>query len=411
MAGLFGALVSGIERKDARVLDSLPGFILGPSSKTGIAVSYSVALQVSAVLACCRVIAEGIAQSPCKVFRHRKTGPGSDVARDHPLYRLLSLSPFGGQTAFEFWETIVVHLVLVGNAYVFINRLSSGVIFELLILDPAKVSVKKRADGTLDYEVSGDDGTRRLSASMIWHLRGMSWNGWMGMEPVKLAREAIGLAIALEESHARQHKNGVQPSGVYSVEGPLKKDQFEELSKWIKSQVSGENAGMPLVLDRGAKWMAQQLTGVEQQHIETRKFQIEEICRSLRVMPIMLGVPGAAGAYDNGETMFIAHTTHTLMPLAVRLEQSSMVHLLTPAEVEEGIYVKFNLSAMMRGDYKSRQEGLQIQRRNGVIHADEWRDLEDMNPRDDEGGEQYIVEGNMAIQDGRDLVPVKNIVI
>jgi hypothetical protein len=64
----------------------------------------------------------------------------------------------------------------------------------------------------------------------------------------------------------------------------------------------------------------------------------------------------------------------------------------------------------MRGDYKSRQEGLQIQRRNGVINADEWRDLEDMNPREDDGGDQYIVEGNMAVQDGRDLVPIKTVI-
>ena len=117
------------------------------------------------------------------------------------------------------------------------------------------------------------------------------------------------------------------------------------------------------------------MTGVDLEHLSTRRFQIEEICRSARVLPIMVGMA----------------------------DKSGEVSLLTEAEQDAGYILRFNLSAFMRGDYKSRQEGLQIQRRNGVISADEWRELEDMAPRDDSGGAQYIVEANMALQDGRDL--------
>lgn len=411
MASLFGALAAGMGRKSARVLDMLPDFLFGPAAKSGVTVTYSTALRVAAVLACCRVIAEGVAQAPCKLFKSRDGKPGSDAVRDHPLYRLLYLQPRKGQTAFEFWETVVAHAVLVGNAFVFVNRVG-GRIFELIVLDPGKVRVTKLPDHSLLYDYSDDDGlTRRIPPEAIWHLRGMSWNGWLGMEAVKLAREAIGLSIALEETHAKLHANGVKPSGVYSIEGTLKGDQFEELAKWIKKSTSGENSGMPLVLDRSAKWMTQQITGVDSQHIETRKFQIEEICRIFRVNPIMVMSSDKTATYASAEQMFIAHVIHTLGPWVTRLEQSAMINLLTEAELLAGLFVKFNLSALMRGDYKSRQEGLQIQRRNGVISANEWRALEDMNPRDDDGGEQYIVEGNMAIQDGRDLVPVKNVLI
>lgn len=149
------------------------------------------------------------------------------------------------------------------------------------------------------------------------------------------------------------------------------------------------------------------MTGVDAQHVETRRLQVEEVCRAVRVMPIMVGLSEKTATYASAEQMFLAHVVHTLGPWVTRLEQSVEVSLLTEAEQEEGCFAKFNLSALMRGDYKSRQEGLQIQRRNGVINADEWRDLEDMNPRDDAGGGQYIVEGNMALQDGRDLPPPK----
>jgi phage portal protein BeeE len=123
-------------------------------------------------------------------------------------------------------------------------------------------------------------------------------------------------------------------------------------------------------------------------------------------MPIMVGQSDKAATYASAEQMFLAHVIHCLAPWATRLEESIEVDLLTEAEQAQGLYANFNLSALMRGDYKSRQEGLQIQRRNGVINADEWRALENMNPRDDEGGGQYIVESNMAVQDGRDLTPM-----
>ncbi|MCA3254940.1 phage portal protein [Bradyrhizobium sp.] len=391
-------------RKDAQALTSLPDFLMMPSSKSGQQVNYATALAVTTVLACCRVIAEGIAQVPCRL-RKPKTGGGSVDATEHPLFRLLYRRPNFYQTAFEFWETLLFHLVLVGNAFVFISRVG-GRVHELLIIEPGKVIVKRRDDLSLEYQITGEDGSLRyIPASDIWHLRGPSWNSWMGMEAVKLAREAIGLSLALEEAHARLHQNGIQPSGIYSVEGTLKPEDHQKLVSWLKKSAAAANAGTPLVLDRAAKWMAQQMSGVDAQHVETRRLQIEENCRALRVMPIMVGAADKVATYASSEQMFLAHVIHTLMPWGTRLEQSAEANLLTDKEQADGLFFKFYFQALMRGDFKGRQEGLQIMRRNGIINADEWRDLEDMNPRTDEGGAQYIVEANMALQDGRDLPP------
>jgi HK97 family phage portal protein len=409
--GLFDRIATGLDLK-AAPLDMLPGFLWGPESKSGISVTWSKALQVTAMLACARVVAEDIAQCGARLMRKRKTRVGADPAADHPLYALLWRRPNSWQTAFEFIETLVFHLMLVGNAFVFVSRSeSSGRILELIILDPGKVRVTRLPDLTLQYDVTLDPDQRiqRLSQRDIWHLRGPSWNGWMGMETVRLAREALGLAIALEQSHSVLHRNGLKTAGEYSIEGPLNPEQHEKLVSWLKRHAASGNMD-PLILDRGAKWLDRQMTGVDAQHVEVRRLQVEEICRAVRVLPIMVGVIGAAGAYDNGEQMFLAHRMHTLTPWSARIEQSAECALLTDADIADGLYVNFNLNSFQRADYKSRQEGLQIQRRNGVINADEWRDLEDMNPREDNGGSQYIVEGNMAVQDGRDLVPIKTVI-
>lgn len=394
-------------RKDAQTLDQLPGFLLDAGSKTGITVNWSTALQVTAMLACCRVVGEGLAASRCRIMRPRAKG-GYDQARDHPLFRLLFLEPSTGLTAFSMWETIAFHLMLVGNAFLFINRVSDGRIHELLLLEPGKVKVTRLADRSFAYSVAGEGGAYvPVAADSIWHIRGPSWNGWMGMEPVKLARESLGLSLALEASHAEMHRDGVKASGAYSVEGELNQKQHSDMAAVLKRYASaGDLKGSPLILDRGAKWLSQQMSGVDTEHLATRRFQIEEVCRQARVLPIMVGMADKVATYSSSEQMFLAHGMFTMTSWAGRIEQAVEVGLLTPAEQVEGLIARFNLSASMRGDYKSRQEGLQIQRRNGVINADDWRMLEDMNPRDDPGGQQYIVEGNMAVQDGRDLVPV-----
>lgn len=408
MAGFFGALVAPQRKEDALTLDQLPGFLMNADSATGIGVTWSSALRVSAMFACARVVGEGIAQSRARLMQPRASGGGADTADKHPLHRLLFLEPSEGFTAFEFWQTIVLHLMFVGNAFVFVNRVAGGRIHELIVLDPGKVTVTRFPDLTYRYDVAGDDGAkRRMPKGAIWHIRGASWNGWMGMEVVKLARDALGLALALEQSHAATFKTGGQQSGTYSVNGELTLDQYQQLSKWLKRfAAGGDLAGTPMVLDKGAQWLDQQLSGVDQQRLETRRHQIEEVCRFGRVLPIMVMLTDETATYASVEQMLIAHVTHTLAPMAGRLEQSAEVGLLTPAEKAAGLFVRFNLNALMRGDFKARQEGLQIMRRNGVISANGWLELEDMNPREDAGGEQYVIEANMAVQDGRDLVPI-----
>jgi hypothetical protein len=221
MQGLFDRIAAGIRTKSAQVLDTFPSVWLGPESKSGVSVTWSKSLEVMAMLACCRVVADGIAQCGVKLMRPRKGGVGADEARDHPLFRLLWRRPNDWQTAYEFWETIVFHMMIVGNAYVFVSRLGDRVI-ELIVIEPQRVSVTQMPDRTLVYDVIGEDFVqRRFTSAEIWHLRGPSWNGWMGMETIRLARESIGLALSLEASHARMHRNGLQPAGIYSLDGEL----------------------------------------------------------------------------------------------------------------------------------------------------------------------------------------------
>jgi HK97 family phage portal protein len=217
------------------------------------------------------------------------------------------------------------------------------------------VLVDRKSDMSITYQVMFEDGRSPiLTEADVWHIRGPSWNSWMGIEAVKYARDAIGLSMALETSHSRLHKNGLQPSGTYSIEGSLAEKDHARLHAYLEKYYGGQdNAGRPLILDRSAKWLSRAMSGVDAQHIETRNHQIEEICRHFRVIPLMVGYSDKTATYASAEQMFIAHVVHTITPWVTRFEQSAERALLGP---DENLDIRFDLKGLMRGAAKDRAE-------------------------------------------------------
>jgi phage portal protein BeeE len=89
---------------------------------------------------------------------------------------------------------------------------------------------------------------------------------------------------------------------------------------------------------------------------------------------------------------------NVVMPIATTFESAMERDLLTDADVAGGVCMRFNMDSTLRADYKSRQDGLNVQRQAGVINADEWREMEGMNPLPPgNGGDTYIYPANMNI--------------
>jgi len=389
------ARLTGREAKSGPTVEELLREMFGrPPSKSGVEVTISTALQVSTVLACARVRANGVAQVPLKVYRELPGG-GSEPARDHSLFEVLRLRPNPWQTSFELRQMMEFHRTLCGNAYAFINRVR-GSIVELIPFEPGQVAVKRNDDYSLAYTVTAPNGRQMTFPSeAILHLRGPSWNGWMGLDTVKLAREAIGLAIATEEAHAKLHKNGVQTSGLYSVEGTLNKAQYDALREWIEQNHAGAaNSGRPFILDRAAKWTSLAMSGVDAEHLATRRHQVEEICRALNVFPQMVGYSDKASTYASAEQFFGAHVVHTLGPEYVAWEQALDCSLLGERERRDGLFCKFTVNGLLRGAMKDRAEFYTKLYGVGALSPNDIRALEDMNPY--EGGEAYRVPLNMV---------------
>jgi HK97 family phage portal protein len=207
----------------------------------------------------------------------------------------------------------------------------------------------------------------------------------MGLEAVVLARESIGLAMAIETQQAETHRNGARVSGMYSVKEKMGPEKFEQLSKWLaRFKQGGDKAGEPLILDQEAKFQSFQMTGVEAQTLESRKHQVDEICRQFRVMPIMVGQADKTATYASAEQMFIAHVVHCLLPWYERWCMSADINLLSEADRRAGYHTKLNPNALMRGSAKDRgayyAQALGAGGAQPWMKQDEVRALEDMDP-------------------------------
>lgn len=386
------------ERSNASSLDPFLQIYGQRVAKTGQTINLQTAFRVATVLACGRVISEDMAQLPVRLYRD--DGGRRLAVADHALSALLLTGPNSWQTTFEFVEQMVLHAAFCGNAYALIMRGVNGQVVELLPVLPSWVAVKREKDWTVSYEVrlpSSDGRTEVLQVAKggMMHLRGPSWDGVAGLDVLDMAREAIGLSMAAEEAHAMLHKNGLSPSGIYSVDGQLNDVQHKRLSAVLEEYQGSGKSSRPLILDRAAKWVAQSMSGVDAQHLETRRYQVEEISRAFRVMPIMIGYSDKAATYASSEQMFLQHVVHTLAPWAKRFESVFARDLLSTKDVRAGYYLKFALQALMRGDSVARSNFYQKGILSGWMTRNEARELEEMNPID--GLDEPLTPANVFV--------------
>lgn len=406
MSLIANRLFGGQETKSAEGTLELFKQVFGTNtSSSGENVTWKTAIQVSTVLACARIIANGISQVPFKVMLESPDGKSRNPAREHPLYRVLHRKPNPWQTSFAYRQTIGLHLALCGNHFSFKNVVK-GKVVELIPFEPGKVEVEQLVGGDLKYTVTFDNGVRQvIPTEAIWHIRGLSWNGWMGMEAVALAREAVGLSMAAEKQQSRLFKNGVRPSGTYSVDGTLGEGAYKALRNLIADNYGGENSGAPMILDRSAKWLTQAMTGIDAQHLETRAFQVEEVCRAMGVMPFMVGHSDKTATFASAEQVSINHVVHTLSPYYECIEQSADTELLSLRDQEQGYYTKFVTEGLLRGSIKDTAEVLDKYTNGGLMTPNEARSKLDLNPDSDPASDKLRIPANIV---GKDAATQQN---
>lgn len=375
--------------------DPWTALILGGSGPTasGVTVGPETAMRCAAVFGAVKVLSETVAQLPCHLYRRLPDG-GRERAGDHPLEPLLADTANPWTPASEFRLVLQTHLALFGNAYAFVNR-DGRQVAELIPLDPHSITVA--ADSRTSepiYTVSGNGGQRSYDRSEILHVRGVGAGLYQGDSPVSSALEAIGLAIVLEQHGAGLFGRGARPSGVLKHPRAVSADTSARLRASFGSMFrGGENAGRTAILEDGLDFVPLQLTSVDSQFLELRKFQLQEIARIWRV-PLHMLADLERVTFSNAEAMGQQFLTFCLLPIP-RLWQGAMrITLLTPEERRAGYYVEFLVDDLARADLAGRFTAYSQAINAGVLNPNEVRSMENRGPY--AGGETYTRPVNTA---------------
>ncbi len=384
----------------------------GGRSHSGVNVDEKAALGVAAVFACVRVISEDLASLPLEFVE--TTPEGRRPAPDYYLTQLFD-QPNPEQHAGEFVEMLTGHLELRGNSYAEIEWSDGGAALALWPLHPDRVGIfRLRGEGgkpgALVYRITLPQGQTSewgnvdyLPANRVFHLRGLSSDGVVGLSPLDLHREAIGLAIALERHGATFFGAGAQLGGVLETDKTLSDKAYARLEKYLESHAGLQAAHRNAILEEGLKWKQIGLQSDHAQFLESRKYQRSEIAAIFRV-PLHKIQDLDRSTNNNIEHQGIEYVVDCMRPTAVRWELTIRRCLMSAGE-RARFRPKFNLAALLRGDMKSRYDAYAVGRQWGWLSADDVRELEDLNPLPNGQGKLYMVPSNMQPADQVSVLP------
>ena len=378
--------LSGGNLRDPR-LNELFG---GASTDSGVSITPETALTYSAVYQAVRCISEAVSSLPLNLYE-RQPGGGKSKASAHPLYSILHDSPNPEMSSLQWRECSMAHLLLWGNSYTEIVRDLDGNCVELWPIDPSIVSAKRTDSGELYYDLNR--GKSFITAANMLHISGLSFDGISGMSPISMARQSLGLSLAIEQFGAGYFGRGARPGGVLTFPGQLSPEARQNLRRSFEElHAGGANSHRVALLEAGLKWESIGVPPDDSQFLQSREFQVVEVARWFNIPPHKLRDLNKP-SYNSLEMMNIEFLTDTLRPWLVRWEQSLNRKIIRPKD-RGNYFCEHNVEGVLRGDIASRYQAYSVARNWGWLSVNEIREKENMNGVGPEG-DVYMQPLNM----------------
>jgi len=336
------------------------------------------AMKYSAVFACNKVLAETFACMPAILYKKSKNGE-REITNDLAIYDILHNAPNDEMSPFNFKESSMTSLNLGGNTVS--ERLvnSKGKLVGLYPYEHSLVTISRDSSTKkLIYTIKGGTIPKILTRDQVFHVPNLSLNGIVGLSPITYAANAIWLGISYEQFGVNFYKNGANPSGSFENPNELGEEAFNRLKKQLKENYTGlKNTGTPMLLEGGLKFNPHTINPIDAQLLESKSFQVEDICRIYRVPQHLVQLLGHS-TNNNIEHQSLEFVMYTMLPIFKRFEENINMQLLTPAERKAGYYIEFNISGLLRGDITTRSTYYAQGRQWGWLSVNDIRKLENM---------------------------------
>jgi HK97 family phage portal protein len=301
-----------------------------------------------------------------------------------------------------FYNSVIVSLLLDGNAFIRVFGGRQNPVSNLVVLNPRTVTVKRNAQGRLIFEVEGEN--RPLSQDEMIFIPDVLRPGTIrGVSRVEALKENFGLALALEKFAATFFGQGTNLNGVIEFPGNLTAEQAENLRNGFDSKHKGWRRGHRTgILSGGATFKTTQVDPESSQSIEARRLAVEDVARAFNIPANMLNIPGTT-TYASVEQNNLQFITHTLRPIVQKLEDA-FSQLMSRYPGGETAFIKWNLDGLARADIQARTSAYSTMIQAGVMSINDVRRLEDMSDIDDPAANNVRVPlANINIE-GADLV-------
>lgn len=388
-------------RKDGLTVEQVLQRLEGAwATAAGVTVTPETCMQSPTVLAIVTAISRRISVLPIQVIR-REVKAGrvrKEVLHSHPVAKLLEW-PNDWQDANQFWLDAASQLVRYGNFFAHKSRGSTGPVRALIPINSAQVGIEQDMEWNVLYRYTGAGGAAyNLPPDKIFHARGPARDFLKGDSPVKDIREAIALEIQAEKMGASVFGNTALPSIIFkftdAAQGFKTDEERARFVEGFQALYSKQGRFSAALLPKGIELAdSAAIDNEKAQYTETRQYQRTVIAAAFGVPVHMVG-DLSKGTFNNVEQQTIDFVQNVVLPYCQQFECAMERSLLTDADRNSGVIIRFNFEGILRGDFKSRQDGLNIQRTAGVISANDWREKENMNPiKPADGGDEYWRKG------------------
>lgn len=380
---------------DPAVWEEVFGTSWGTDS--GVSVNHSTALGLAPVWQAVGLVSGGVARLPLNVYR-RRPDIGEDareLAKGHPLSRILRTQPNDEEDGFKFWRRAMVHALLWNNAYIYVERqvstradkliLQTGVPQALLHLLPDR-TVPERINGTLYYTTEVDGELVALPASDVLHVEGISVQGLADCDLVKSARNSIAKALAREKFESKFYRNGGRVGGILELPIGMPKAARDTMEEGFRRSYEGsDNPFKTVILRENAKFHAAQTSPRDTQLVEASEADVRQMARWFNLPPSKLGLSDSV-SYNSKEEDNAGYLDDCLTPWLLGIQGQCNSKLLSPDEQGE-YFIEHNTRAILRMRMGERFAAYQIGIQSRILSPNECRAWENLLPY--EGGDEY----------------------
>lgn len=377
---IFGRKVEMPQEQEERSI--FGGLGLGYNSISSY--SNSQAMKLSAAYACTNLLSNSVALLPIKIVSYES---GRKTVIEHPLEKVLNLSPNSKYNHFNFWKLLIESVILNGNGYAYIVRDEKLNVKSLELIDPSYVTPMPQEDGTVKYIVAGM-GAAVDSANMI-HLYQHCDNMMNGISVIKYADMTLRSAFDTEVEANKFFKRGAGLLGVLKASSPLTDAQKTQIAQSWEKSVTRTAGGGVAILPQGLDFQSISISPEDAQLLESRQYDVISICRYFNVSPLKV-FDYSHMSYSSLEQVSLSYLQDSVLPYTQLIEDELNRKIFKPSETGK-YFIDYDYTSLLQGDKKAEAEYYRTLLTNGILSPNEVREKLGYAPvNDDALNKQYL---------------------